>query len=421
MKYLIIFILSVQVVFAQNIDTLNIFQCYDLAIKNYPISKQKEYFINSNNLKIKNISAKYLPQINMSGQATYQSDVTRINVELPFQLKIDIDEPTKDQYKISLDVNQVLFDGGLNKSQKKVENANLNVNIQQVEVKLYKLKEQINKVYFNILLLQETETALKIMNDEIVRKLNIVESGIKNGILLQSNADILKAELLKIEQNIIEINMNKQASINILAELISYEIKKNTYIKLPKIIINDSIIKNRPELTLFEMNKTKLDVYSGLLSKKKMPMLYGFGQLGYGRPGLNMLSNEFDPYYIFGAKLNWNIWDWRQTNREKQILEINKNIIDSEKETFNKNKNIAIQNEDIAITKYNYLIEKDNQIILLRNNITKEAAAQLENGIITSTDYLEKLNAEIQAKINLETHKIQLVKAKIDYLTVKGF
>jgi outer membrane protein TolC len=151
-----------------------------------------------------------------------------------------------------------------------------------------------------------------------------------------------------------------------------------------------------------------------------MPKLYAFGQLGYGRPGLNMLNNEFDDFYIVGATLKWNFWDWNKTKREKQVYAIQKSMVTTKRENFTKNLSIDLQNRKAAIQKLEEALKRDADIVTLRSGITQIAQSQLNNGVITTSDYLNELNAETQARINLETHKIQLEQAKVSYLLGMG-
>jgi len=176
----------------------------------------------------------------------------------------------------------------------------------------------------------------------------------------------------------------------------------------------------RPELKLFDLQKDRLSGMDKLTETKTKPRLLGFGTLGYGRPGLNMLSNDFKGYAMVGAKLSWNVWNWNQTNNERQVFGVQKSIIETQKESFNQNLKIALQNNQSEINKYQSLIDTDNHIIQLRNEITLSAASQLDNGVITSTEYLTEVNAELAARLNLKTHQVKLTQAKIDYLITLG-
>jgi outer membrane protein TolC len=239
--------------------------------------------------------------------------------------------------------------------------------------------------------------------------------------MLASNLTVLQVEVLKIEQSMAELHFSQEALIQSLVELTGIKMTTSSLLQLPEPIIEGgSTVIKRPELKLFELQKDRLTGMDKLTDTKTKPRLLGFGTLGYGRPGLNMLSNDFKGYAMFGAKLSWNVWDWNQTNNERQVYGVQKSIIETEKQSFNQNLNIALQNNLSEINKYQSLIDTDNRIIQLRNDITLSAASQLDNGVITSTEYLTEVNNELQARLSLKTHLVKLTQAKFDYLITLG-
>ena len=150
------------------------------------------------------------------------------------------------------------------------------------------------------------------------------------------------------------------------------------------------------------------------------PKFFAFSQAGYGKPGLNMLNEEFDTYYLIGLGLRWSFFDWGDTKRKARILYSQKEIIDTKIETFEKNLNISLENEIANIRKYEKSVELDKQIVQLRTEVKESSFSRLENGVITSTDFLTELNAETKAKLQLETHIILLQQSVFNYLTLKG-
>jgi outer membrane protein TolC len=412
---LLIFWLSASIAYSQSAD---IQLCYQKATENYPLIKQKGMINEAGNLKIRSLNSNYLPQLTINAQLSYQSDVTKLAINIPF---VNIPENSKDMYKASLDINQLIWDGGSISGQRKVENISTQNEQQNLETEIYKLKERVNLLFFNILILKKNKELLEISKADIGLKLQKIESGVKNGVLNESNADNLKAEILKIDQKIIEIQTSEKATIEMLKEFCGMEIAENALFSVPEIAVNTTVFENnRPELKSFELNKNKLSATQNVLSTKLMPKIYGFGQLGYGRPGLNMLSNDFQSFYIVGAKLSWNIWNWNQTKNDKKILEIQKDIINNTKEIYQKNMKMAFQRDVAEIDKFTELILKDLEIINLKTRIAKNSSSQFDNGYINSNDYLNDVNAETMAKINYEIHKIQLHKAKFDYMVNLG-
>lgn len=404
--------------FAQEPVTLSLDSCYSKAIANYPLIKQKALQVAIYDLKIKNIKTNYYPQLNLNAQATYQSDVTTLPIKIP---GMEIPSLANDQYKASLDISQTIYDGGASSVQKKIENISLQLDQENINLETYKVKLQINSIFFNILVLKENKALLLSMKEEIQSKLKKIEAGIKNGAILESNANQLKAEVIKIDQQITELDAGIKASLKMLGDYLNTELPDDTKLIAPEITSTaKGYDNNRIEKNVFKLQIEKLNTSKSFYKVKTSPKLSSFGQFGYGRPGLNMLSNEFNPYFLVGLKFNWNIWDWNQNSREKQILDLQSNLIKTQEETFNKNLTIVLVKNIADIDKYDELIAQDNQIIELRKKIVETAASQLENGIITATEYLTEMNASTQALLNLKTHQIQQVKARVDYLINKG-
>jgi outer membrane protein TolC len=405
-------------VFAQKTDTLSLLTCQQQAMDNYPLIKQKDLLSSSEEMKIQNLNTSWFPQLTLNGQATYQSAVTQIPQINPM---FSFPSMNKDQYKMTLDVNQTIWDGGLTSAQKKIEQSGLQADKLSVDVELAKIKERINLIFFNILLAQQNEKIVKNVQHDLQSKIKKIEAGIKDEVQLQSNADVLQAEYIKTEQQLIELANTKATAIKMLSAYLNRPLSTDAVFVIPETELPTATYDNkRLEMQLFDLQMNKLDVSKKLSTARIMPRFYAFGQGGYGRPGFNMLSNDFDFFYIFGAKLSWNISGFYQTGREKKIIDIQKNLLAVQKETFDKNLKISTEKDLGDITKYEQLIAKDAEIVKLRENITRSASVQLDNGVITATEYVTELDAGIQAKLNIELHKIQLQMAKLNYLNSLG-
>ena len=409
------------IVYGQS-DTVTLYDCYRQAEKTYPLARQTGMLEKSNELKIKNLNKNYLPQMNLNGSATLQSDVTELKLNLPAQFSfIQFPQISKDMYKVTVDVNQSIYDGNVTGYQKKIETFNLQSDQQSIQVELYKLKDRINQTYFSIFMLQQNETLLTSNKDQLESKFKEIQSAVTNGVMLSSNADALQAELMKIDQQLIETRTNRTTAFKVLSELTSSTIPDNSKLVLPRVSISSTVFEDkRPELQLYNIMQTKTGVMKDMVNTRWNPKLYAFGQAGYGRPGLNMLSNDFTPWWYIGAKLTWNIWNWNLSKNEKKIYDIQNDIIGTQKESFEKNLKIEASSDLAEIEKLGELLQKDEEIIALRTRITHTASSQLDNGVITSSDYIARLNEETQAKLALELHRIQLVKAKIEYLFTLG-
>jgi outer membrane protein TolC len=416
--------------FAYSQDKLTLEDCYKLAVEKYPLSKQKKLLVSINKLEQDNTSKNWLPKLDLNAQATYQSEVTKVNVTMPeiqipggntLQIpELDIPVPSKDQYKLTLDFSQMIYDGGITSANKKFTDVSNQANIQSVEVNLYKLKERINQVYFASLLLQENLNQINLMKQNITERIKVMESAVKNGVALQSNLDYLNAEMLKLEQKEIELETGRKTALASLSSLIMAPLDDETELEIPDVAINSEQQISRPELKLFELQEKSIGASSDIVDSKRMPKIFGFGQFGYGRPALNMLSNDFNTFYFVGLKFTWNIWDWGLKKNNLESIILKEEIVKSNREVFDRNLKIVLDKELNEIKKYEDMILKDDEIINLKTKITKTSASKLDNGVINSSDYISDLNEEIQAKINRQSHKIQLIQAKINYKTLSG-
>ena len=397
---------------------LTLHRCLELAEMNNPIRDQAGYFASSSDLKVINLNKNYLPDMNLNGDAHYQSDVTQV----PTVFAQFAPEPlSNDWYKITLDVSQVIYDGSVTKRSKDVEELDNQINQQSVGIDMYKIKERVTNAYFYIIALQENKALLILQQETLAAQLKDVESGVRNGVLLASNAEILQAELLKIGQRIDETEIALESGYNILSILVGTEISKGTALDMtaPEIpvVLNG---QDRLEYGLFSLQQQKAETMKKLSSSKLMPRLLAYGQAGYGRPGFDMLKNEFDDFYTIGARLSWNFWNWNRTKNEKSILDLNSSIISSNRDAFTQNISIDLERKQAEIMRCNKLIEKDQQIADIRTSIMETYSSQLKNGIITSTEYITELRAETEALLSLRIHQVQLLRAKYDYLATAG-
>ncbi len=408
--------------FGQVSDTVTLEYCYQQARKNYPLARQLDLLGKSAELRIRNLNKNHLPQMNVNGNASLQSEVTDVVIVLPANLPaIGMPPLSKDWYKLTVDVNQSIYDGNLVNFQKKIENSNLQTDEKSIQIELYKLKDRINQVYFSIFLSQENESLLNNTKTQLEAKMKEVQSAVKNGTQLASNADALQVELYKIDQQLTEIRIDRTSAYQILSELTSTTIPETSHLVLPKVQIASMTFENsRLEYQLFDLQQNRIGLLKNMVTTKWNPRIFAYGQVGYGRPGFNMLSNDFTPWWIFGAKLNWNIWNWNQNKNEKKIYDIQNDILSSQKETFDKNTRIEADRGLSEIMKLTALLQKDEEIIVLREKITHTAASQMENGVITSSEYISRLNEETQARLSIDLHRIQLVKAKLSYLFIMG-
>jgi outer membrane protein TolC len=395
-------------------QSISLDSCYVLAKRNYPLIQKYELIAKSKEYSLENIAKGFLPQINIAGQASYQSDVTTFPKSIP-----GVPVLSKDQYKIYAEVNQPIFDGGIIKDQKKIQEANSMADRQQLEVELYKLKDRINQLYFGILLIDEQLKQNTLAKNDIQLGLDKVDAQIANGTALRTNASVLKAESLKAGQQTIELKSNRKALIDMLELFVHKSIDENTVFNKPSEIISPVEI-NRPELSLFDSQSKILDAQNNLITAQNNPKLSFFVQGGFGKPAFNILSNDFDPFYIGGLRLSFPLTGFYTVKNNRALIDLKKENMNVEKETFLFNTQFTLKQQSADITKLQQFLKLDDEIIPLRESIKKAALAQLENGVINSGDYLREINAEDNARQNKILHEIQLLLAQYKVVNTTG-
>jgi outer membrane protein TolC len=399
-----------------NAQILTLGECYRMAETNYPLVKQYELLEKSKEFLIANANRAYLPQIGIYGQATYQSEVTQIPITLP---NVDIPALSKDQYRLYGEISQSITDLFTTKRQTDWVKANIEIERQKIETELYKLRERINSLFFGILLIEAQIKQTELLQKDIQSGIDKTEVAVANGVALQSATDNLKAEWLKTCQRATELRATRKGYVDMLSLFIGKSIDENCLLEKPQSqTVLNSI--NRPELHLFESQKKAFDVQNSLLTVKNMPRFSLFFQGGLGRPGLNMLSNNFYPYYIAGIRLNWNLSGFYTFNNERKILRINQSTVNIQQDIFIFNTHLTLQQQNAEIDKMQELIVSDNDIIKLRENVKKAIQTQLIFGTATTNDYLIVVNAEDQARQNLILHEIQLLMAQYNAKTTSG-
>lgn len=386
-----------------NAQTLTIEHCYELARENYPLTRQHDLIAKSRRYTIENIASGYLPQININGQATYQSEVTQIPVKIP---AIDIPGLDKDQYKLYADISQVLYDGGVLRQQERLQQVSSEVEEQSLEVELYKLKDRINQLFFGILMIDEQVKQAGITRKDMESMLKKTEALVANGAALKSNADVLKAEIIQTDQTVIGLKSLRKAYTAMLGTFINRNVDENVTFMKPSSPQAATAI-SRPELSLYNKQMALYGVQKKMITAKNLPRIGLFIQGGVGKPALNMLSNKFEGYYLGGVRLNWSLSGWYTAKKEKLLLDIREKNTDLQRQTFLFNTGMLLQQQQTEQEKWRSLLGTDEEIIGLRENVKNAAAAQLENGVITGSDYIREVNAESQARQNRTLHEIQ--------------
>lgn len=391
-------------------STLTLDECYRQAETHSPQAGQTRLIQEATELQLKLLNRNFMPQSRLNGQATWQSDMTSVPIKLP---NFEITPPPKDQYKLTLDVTQSIWDGGAVQKQKAVAVANQLADQQKVTVDLYQLREQVSGLYFGALFAERQLKNFDILDKELRVKLAKTKASVQNGIAIRSNILALEARILEVEQMVLETQKRRTGSLEALSLLTGANIDANTSLQLPMIVTN-SLEMNRPELKWFDAQKQTLSVSEKLVKAKNLPKLSAFATGGYGRPGLNFLSNEFKTYFIGGVQLQIPLSHLYTNSQaiEVQQLRVNQQRVEKQKENFVLATQVRMASQRQEVSRLQALVESDRKLIDIRSTIRKAAESQLENGIITASDYLTELDNEDSARQNLILHEVQLLQAQ---------
>jgi len=400
-------------------ESISLFECHSQAIENAPRLADREHIQQIGQLKTDQAQTNWYPSLDLNGRVSYQSDVVTVTLADP-GIPVKFPQVPHDQYGLNLDLRQNIYDGGKTRQVKELEEAKTAADLQQLEVDLYGLKARVNLYYFAILELQASGQNLNIHMENLQARQEALQIAIDNGTLLEIEMNVLNVEVLKIKQAVLEVDSREQALIGALNVLCGTTLESGVQLILPNMDGYSEEEINRPEFKLFELQDASLEAGKELTGRKRMPVLYAFGQTGYGKPGYNMMSENWDFYYMIGAGLKWNIWDWNVTGQEKQVIENQQMILRNQKASFSKEVSSSLVQEEAKIEQYRKSMELEKQVLDLQGEISENAAARLTNGTITATDYVTELNKESLARNKLATQRIRLVQAITNYITFQG-
>ncbi|MCB9250916.1 MAG: TolC family protein [Flavobacteriales bacterium] len=401
---------------AQELKTINIDTCFERARQNYPRIRQFSLLERSMEYSIKNANKALLPVTGIYGQATYQSEVTSLPVNSPL---FDVPTISKDQYRLYGEIVQPLTNSFVINEYKRSIKVNTEMEKQKLEIELYQIKERILNLYFGILLTDDQIKQIDLVKTDLISGLNTLTSAFENGVALRSQIDLIKTELLKLDQKNTILIANRKGYTEMLSLFTGLNVSEQTEFQTPKTLIMEKEIK-RPELDLFKTQIKLLEIQNRLVEVKNLPNLSLFIQGGYGRPALNMLNNDFKSYFIGGLRFSWNLSGFYTSGNEKKMIRINQQSLDLMNETFLFNTALKTRQQNEELSKYMKLMETDDEIISLSENVKKVAESQLKNGTITANDFLNHTLALDQARQSKLTHRIQFLMTQYQTQNIQG-
>ncbi len=395
---------------------LSLDSCQYYAIQNFPIQKSFALIADIKTLDLSNLNKSLKPTVYLGGQATYQSEVTRLPINLP---GTTVNPISRDQYKIFTDISQSMIPLFHKREKKELIAEETLYSQKKTALTIYKLRESVIHTYFGLLLLEGQINQIKPVLKDIqigIEKLKIAENAGTSSI---GQILILEAEKLKIEQKQASLKHQQDGLTQVLSHLIHRPLPSEQKLTFPdeRPILEEL---KREELSLFASQKLLIQHQASMAKERLRPVLQIFGQAGYGRPGLNMLNNAFDFYYLGGIRLQLNLSNRYTYKNDLEKLSIQSQLIEIEKEQFELNVKLALDKQQAEIKKYQALMNQSYDIIKLREKIKELAKSQLENGIISALDYLSYVEAEDQAIQDQLFYKIQLAMAAEYYQYILG-
>jgi outer membrane protein len=401
---------------------LSLEECQTKARQHYPLIRKLGLIEKTASFTTDNVSKMFLPQLNITGQASYQSQTISFSDalgSLPLPTGISLPSVSKDQYRLQAELTQLLYDGGNAAHQRAIIRANQDVQTQSIEVALFALRDRVNQLFFSILLMDEQLKLNEIRKSDLMGTAGKLEAALRFGTAFRSNLDQVKAELINTDMAAIELRTGRTAYSAVLSALIGQDLPDHVVLTLPVVPIQNQNIA-RPELKLFELQRLLLTAEERRLKTDVLPKISAFAQGAYGRPTLNIVENKFGPWWILGARMNWNLSSLYTLKNNQQNISINREVVQSDQETFLLNTTLSLLQQNGEMIKYTLLIEEDRKAIDLRASIKKAAQAQLDNGIITTHDYITQLNSEHMARQMLAVHQMQLLQAGFKYNETTG-
>ena len=405
-------------------------ECQQAAERNYPLIRQYGLIEKTTELTVANIQKGWLPQVSASAQATYQSDVVAWPDEMKGMLGqtgLNFEGLKKDQYRVGVDIQQTVFDGGAIKSQKEIVRKQGEVQTAQNEVNMYQVRKRVNEMYFGLLLMDEQIKLNNDLQELLIQNEKKLASMVKNGTAAESDYQNVKAERLNVVQQATSLQAQRSVLLRMLSTFCGIEVKDAVkpvqFVAVTQPLgsaasLVDEQTGQRPELKAIDAQLKLADAQEKALDAALMPKLGVFAQGYYGYPGYNMfedmLSRKFSWNGMIGARLTWNIGALYTRKNDKAKIQLQRETAETSRDVFLFNNNLEQIQQNENIERYRKLMAADEEIITLRSSIRKAAESKLSHGIIDVNDLVKEINNENAARVGQSMHEIQMLKEIYD-------
>lgn len=391
--------------------------CIRLAYDNYPQIQEYDLIEASRKYDVRSAATAWAPQLSISGKASWQSTV----VEMPFDIpgmKFDIPH---DQYGVTADLTQQIWDGGATSIKRKLIDAGADVKNRQLEVNLYSIRSRVQNIFLGINLIDRQLALNEVLSANLRRTLEEMDARVDFGVAFASDRDQIKVSLLSCDQQKIALETDRRAYVKMLGMLTGRDMQNETFTEPEADSYKLSPAEiNRPELALYDAQTKQIDLQKQQLNVNLTPHFNLNLQAGYGRPGLNMLSGKFDPYFVAGIRMQWNFGSFYTLKNDRSKSAAEAERIELARKSFLLNTSVEAMQKQSEIEKAADVMERDDEIIRLRQSIRETAENQYKEGVIKMNDYLNILDDEFNARLNQDIHAIQYIMAVLDYQNTIG-
>ncbi len=394
-------------------------ECQQAAERNYPLIRQYGLIAQTTELTVSNIRKGWLPQVSASVQATLQSDVVSWPEQMQSvyqQMGLDMRGLRKDQYRVGIDVQQMVFDGGAISSQKNIAREQGKVQEAQNEVTMYQVRRRVNEMYFGLLLLDKQIQLNHDLQEVLAANERKLSSMYERGTAAKSDYQTVKAERLNVVQQVSSLQAQRNAVARMLSVFCGLEVKDLEKPQATSLGMQSA--GQRPELKSIDAQLRLADAQEKALDAALMPKLSVFVQGYYGYPGYNMfedmMSHRWSWNGLIGARLSWNIGALYTRKNDKAKIQLQRDMATTNRDVFLFNNQLEQirQNEDIE--RYRRLMASDEEIIALRSSVRKAAESKLAHGIIDVNDLVREINNENAARLQMSVHEIEMLKEMYD-------
>lgn len=395
-------------------------ECIGWAYDNYPQIKELSLIEMTKGIDLKNAAYAWLPHLNISGKATWQSEVVEMPMDIP---GMDINIP-HDQYGLTAEFTQQIWDGGTSRSQKELAEAGAEVKKTQLETNLWSIRSRVQNVFLGIILIDKQLELNRLLRESLERSSEEVKSRMAAGVALPSDLDQVSVNMLSCLQQRASLDADRKSYVKILGLLTGRDMT-DVELAVPQNAVNyvdDGArdFETRPEMAFYAAQLKQNEFQRRQLNTLISPKLNLSLQGGYGRPGMNMLSGDFSGYFVAGLKLQWNIGALYTRGLDKRKVNADAQKIDLTRKSFILNSSVEAEQKNNAILKARDVLEKDSEIIGLRQRIRASGENQYREGTIKMNDYLSMLDEEYKARANESMHEVQLMMAVYDMKNTIG-